>query len=101
MTRTLFRGGSVFDGTGAPPAATDVVVERGTIVDVGIGLDGDEEVNLEGRTLLPGLFGVGTAGPALVAARHCIGRRWRSIGRQVVVGRPTRCRPTSRPKLQR
>ena len=56
MTRTLFRGGSIFDGTGAPPAPGDVVVEDGTIVDVGAGLDGDEEVDLEGRTLLPGLF---------------------------------------------
>ena len=56
MTRTLFRGGCVFDGTGAPPAPGDVVVEDGTIVDVGAGLDGDEEVDLEGRTLLPGLF---------------------------------------------
>ena len=56
MTRTLFRGGSIFDGTGAPPATADVVVESGRIVDVGVGLDGDEEVDLGGRTLLPGLF---------------------------------------------
>ena len=48
MTRTLFRGGSIFDGTGAPPAPADVVVEDGNIVDVGVGLDGDEEVDLEG-----------------------------------------------------
>jgi imidazolonepropionase-like amidohydrolase len=56
MTRALFRNGSVFDGTGAPPAPADVVVEDGRIVDVGVGLDGDEEVDLDGRTLLPGLF---------------------------------------------
>jgi imidazolonepropionase-like amidohydrolase len=56
MARTLFRGGSVFDGTGGPSAGADVVVEEGTIVDVGVGLDGDEEVDLGGRTLLPGLF---------------------------------------------
>jgi imidazolonepropionase-like amidohydrolase len=56
MVRTLFRGGSVFDGTSGPPARADVVVEDGTIVDVGVGLDGDEEVDLGGRTLLPGLF---------------------------------------------
>ncbi|MGA7922696.1 MAG: amidohydrolase family protein, partial [Thermoplasmata archaeon] len=55
-TRTLFRGGSIFDGTGAPPAPADVVVEGGSIVDVGVGLDGDEAVDLDGRTLLPGLF---------------------------------------------
>lgn len=56
MTRTLFRGGSVFDGTGARPAPSDVLVEDGTILEVGPGLDGDEAVDLGGRTLLPGLF---------------------------------------------
>jgi imidazolonepropionase-like amidohydrolase len=56
VTRTVFRGGSVFDGTGAPVAPADVAVEDGRIVDVGPGLDGDEAVDLAGRTLLPGLF---------------------------------------------
>jgi imidazolonepropionase-like amidohydrolase len=56
MTRTVFQGGSVFDGTGAAPAAADVVVEDGRIVDVGAGLDGDESVDATGRTILPGLF---------------------------------------------
>jgi imidazolonepropionase-like amidohydrolase len=56
MTRTVFRGGEVFDGTGTDPAVADVVVEDGRIVDVGPGLDGDEAVELTGRTLLPGLF---------------------------------------------
>ena len=56
MTRTVFRGGSVFDGTGSAPAPADVAVEDGRIVDVGAGLDGDEAVDAAGRTLLPGLF---------------------------------------------
>lgn len=56
MTRTVFRGGSVFDGTGTDPRPADVVVEGGRIVDVGTGLDGDEAVELAGKTLLPGLF---------------------------------------------
>lgn len=56
MTRTVFRGGSVFDGTGADPQPADVVIEDGRIVDVGPGLDGDEGVDLAGATLLPGLF---------------------------------------------
>ena len=56
MTRTVFRGGLVFDGTGADPLPADVTVEDGRIVDVGRGLDGDEAVDLAGRTLLPGLF---------------------------------------------
>ena len=54
--RTLFAGGHVFDGTGSPPRAADVVIEDGRIVEVGPGLDGDERVDASGQTLLPGLF---------------------------------------------
>ena len=56
MTRTVFKGGRLFDGTGADPADGDVAVEDGRIVAVGSGLDGDEAVDVEGRTILPGLF---------------------------------------------
>ena len=54
--RTVFRGGKVFDGTMAPLADADVVIENGRIVDVGTGLDGDEGVDCAGKALLPGLF---------------------------------------------
>jgi imidazolonepropionase-like amidohydrolase len=50
------RGGAVFDGTGAAPAAADVVVQDGRIVEVGPGLDGDEAVDCTGLAVLPGLF---------------------------------------------
>jgi len=56
MTRTLFTNGRVFDGVGKEAAAGDVVVADGRILEVGTRLDGDEEVDLGGRTLLPGLF---------------------------------------------
>ena len=56
MTRTLFAGGRLSDGTGAEPAAADVVVADGRIVEVGTGLDGDELVDCSGATLLPGLI---------------------------------------------
>ena len=56
MTRIVVRGGRIFDGTGADPADGDVAIEDGRIVDVGTGLDGDEAVDIGGRTLLPGLF---------------------------------------------
>lgn len=56
MTRTVLSGGRVFDGTGSPIAAADVVMSEGRIVDVGIGLDGDEQVDVSGLTLLPGFF---------------------------------------------
>jgi imidazolonepropionase-like amidohydrolase len=56
MTRTLFHGGRVFDGTGAVLAAADVVIEDGRIVEVGPGLDGDRGVDCAGKAVLPGLF---------------------------------------------
>lgn len=56
MTRIVFRGGSVFDGTGVAPSPADVVVEDDRIVDIGTGLDGDEAIDATGRTILPGFF---------------------------------------------
>jgi imidazolonepropionase-like amidohydrolase len=56
MTRTLFRGATVIDGTGADSAPADIVVADGRIVDVGTGLDGDTAVDLDGKSILPGLF---------------------------------------------
>ena len=56
MTRVVFSGGSIFDGTGAMPAPGDVAIEGGRILDVGPGLDGDERVDVTSKTLLPGLF---------------------------------------------
>src|SRR5918999_6092829 len=56
MTRTLFTGATVVDGTGSEPAEADVVVEDGRIAEVGRGLDGDDRVDLAGKSLLPGLF---------------------------------------------
>ena len=56
MTRTVLTGGRVFDGTGSDPAFADVAVEDGRIVGLGTGLDGDIEVDVRDRTILPGLF---------------------------------------------
>ena len=56
MTRTVLSGGRVFDGTGSQVAAADVVMSEGRIIDVGIGLDADEQVDVSGLTLLPGFF---------------------------------------------
>jgi imidazolonepropionase-like amidohydrolase len=52
----VFSGGRVFDGSGAPVADADVVIEDRRIVAVGPGLDGDESVDCGGHTVLPGLF---------------------------------------------
>jgi len=56
MARTVFRGGRVFDGTGADPTDGDIVIENDRIVDVGPRLDGDTLIDITGRTILPGLF---------------------------------------------
>jgi imidazolonepropionase-like amidohydrolase len=56
MTRTVFTGGRVFDGTGADPADADVAIEDGRILEVGRGLDADEQVDVSGKAILPGLF---------------------------------------------
>ncbi|MDQ4034923.1 MAG: amidohydrolase family protein [Chloroflexota bacterium] len=56
MTRTLFAGARVVDGTGAPAAIADIAAEDGRIVGIGVGLDGDERVDLAGKAILPGLF---------------------------------------------
>lgn len=51
--RTLFSGGVVFDGSTFSEG--DVVVEDGRVLEVGVGLDGDERVDCTGRTLTPGI----------------------------------------------
>jgi len=56
MTRTVFTGGRVFDGTGADPADADIAIEDGRILEVGRGLDADEQVEVSGKAILPGLF---------------------------------------------
>jgi imidazolonepropionase-like amidohydrolase len=56
MSRQLFHGGRVFDGSGAPPATADLVVEDGRILALGTGLDGDIAVDVTGRTIFPGFF---------------------------------------------
>lgn len=54
MGRTVFSGGRVFDGTNLVSA--DVAVEADRVVEVGPGLDGDDAVDVTGRSVLPGLM---------------------------------------------
>jgi imidazolonepropionase-like amidohydrolase len=56
MTRLLFAGATIVDGTGADAAVADLVVENGRILEIGQGLDGDERIDLGGKAVLPGLF---------------------------------------------
>ncbi len=56
MTRTVFRGGTLYDAASRSADSADVLVEDGRFVEVGSGLDGDVEVDCTGRGILPGLF---------------------------------------------
>lgn len=54
--RTVIRGAQVVDGTGAAPSVADIAIENGVVVDLGVGLDGDESFDASGLTALPGLI---------------------------------------------
>jgi imidazolonepropionase-like amidohydrolase len=56
MSRTVLHGGRIFDGTGSPVTDGDLLIEDGRIREIGLGLDGDERIDVTGMTLLPGLF---------------------------------------------
>ena len=60
---TLIRGARVFDGTGAPAAPADVLIQGERIIAVGKGLRtprGARVVNARGMTLIPGLHDLHT-----------------------------------------
>lgn len=54
--RTVVRGGSIFDGTGSPFQSGEFAIEAGVIVEVGTDLDGEEEIDVRGRSVLPGFI---------------------------------------------
>jgi imidazolonepropionase-like amidohydrolase len=56
MGRIVLRGGQIFDGTGSAISDGDLAIEDGRVAAIGTGLDGDEQVDVSGCTLLPGLF---------------------------------------------
>ncbi len=56
MTRTVFSGGVVYDGTTGRPSEGEVLVEDGRILEVGTDLDADEVVDCSGGFVSPGFF---------------------------------------------
>ena len=56
----VIRGGTVIDGTGAPPRQADVAVTHGHISEVGKGLRGSSEIDATGRIVAPGFIDIHT-----------------------------------------
>ena len=54
--RIVFRGGLVFDGSGAEPIRADVAIDGSLIREVGLDLTGDTVIDVTGSTVLPGLI---------------------------------------------
>jgi imidazolonepropionase-like amidohydrolase len=56
MRRTLLSGGVVLDVRDGSTSVADVVIEGDRIVEVGVGLDGDDTVDCRGDLLVPGFI---------------------------------------------
>ncbi|HEX4775580.1 MAG TPA: amidohydrolase family protein, partial [Acidimicrobiia bacterium] len=62
MTRSalLVRGGTVYDGTGAPGRVADVAIADGVVTEIGSGLRGDRELDASGCAVAPGFVDIHT-----------------------------------------
>jgi N-acyl-D-aspartate/D-glutamate deacylase len=56
----VVRGGTVFDGTGAPGFAADVSISDGVIEEIGPGLSGDRVLDASGCAVTPGFIDIHT-----------------------------------------
>src|SRR5258708_2041930 len=56
----VVRGGTVFDGSGAPGRAADVAIEKGAIREIGPDLRGERELDPSGRAVTPGFIDIHT-----------------------------------------
>src|SRR3954466_8601015 len=56
----VVRGGTVVDGTGAPPRTADVAIDGGVITEVGDGLTGRTELDASGQVVAPGFIDIHT-----------------------------------------
>ena len=54
--RTVVRGGKIFDGTGAPFSSGELAIENGRIVELGTDLDGDDHIDVTGKSITPGFI---------------------------------------------
>ncbi|MFA5885263.1 MAG: amidohydrolase family protein [Acidimicrobiia bacterium] len=56
----VIRGGTVYDGSGAPGVVADVAVEGGKIREIGSNLRGDQELDAAGCAVAPGFIDIHT-----------------------------------------
>jgi N-acyl-D-amino-acid deacylase len=56
----VIRGGTVYDGTGAPGVAADVAIAGGVIREIGAGLKGARELDASGCAVAPGFIDIHT-----------------------------------------
>ena len=56
----VIKGGTVYDGTGAPGVVADVAISGGKIVEVGPGLSGDRVLDAGGHAVAPGFVDIHT-----------------------------------------
>src|SRR6476660_2986665 len=60
MNDIVIRGGTVYDGTGAPGKRADVAITDGVITEIGPGLDGARELDASGCAVTPGFIDIHT-----------------------------------------
>jgi N-acyl-D-aspartate/D-glutamate deacylase len=60
MSDLVLKGGTVYDGTGAPGRADDVAITDGVIVAIGPNLRGDQELDASGCAVTPGFIDIHT-----------------------------------------
>src|SRR2546421_8617296 len=56
----VIRGGTVFDGTGAPGRAADVAISDGVITEIAPNLRGERELDASGCAVTPGFIDIHT-----------------------------------------
>jgi N-acyl-D-aspartate/D-glutamate deacylase len=60
MPELVIRGGTVYDGTGAPGVVADVAIANGIIEEVGPNLHGERELDASGCAVTPGFVDIHT-----------------------------------------